>query len=223
MRVKQSVIYLKLYFLKIKLKILLHILCCYKLLFHVTFLPSFLDSIESLRCSWQIFARNKVDVDKGFLRPVLVGVSRSCAPGRGTKTRTIAGARAGSRRETKKKKKSNRGLAWWIDDASKINVNTTKLVPAVFARGYGISVFTNSIDNNSSFAALFFFSLVRPAIRSPSWETRPPEIIGFRGLNYFLLHLASETFALGKERRHDRNGTDWGSLCSPPPPTVTRT
>jgi len=34
-------------------------------------------------------------VDKGFLCPVLVAVSRSCAPRRGTKT--IAGARAGSR------------------------------------------------------------------------------------------------------------------------------
>lgn len=102
--------------------------------------------------------REEPNVDKGFLRPVLVGVSRFCAPGR--ETRTIAGARAGSRRETEKKK-SNRGLAWRIDDASKINVNTTKLVPAVFARGNGISVFTNSIDNNSSFSALFFSSLSR--------------------------------------------------------------
>lgn len=66
------------------------------------------------------------------------------------------GTRAGARR---KKKKSNRGLAWRIDDASKINVNTTKLVPAVFARGNGISVFTNSIDNISSFSALFSLSL----------------------------------------------------------------
>lgn len=118
------------------------------------------------------------------------------------------GIRAGAGR---KKKKSNRGLAWWIDDASKINVNTTKLVPAVFARGNGISVFTNSIDNISSFSALFSlspsFSLslsslssLRPTIRSLSWETRSSEIIGFRGLNYFLLSTrASKT--IGKERR----------------------
>lgn len=46
---------------------------------------------------------------------------------------------------------------WRIDDASKINVNTTKLVPAAFARGYGISVFTNSIDDISSFLSFFFF------------------------------------------------------------------
>lgn len=167
-------------------------------------------------------------MDKGRLRPVLVGASRSCAPGRGKETRTTrrGGERRSETRETEKKKKSNRGLslAWRIDDASKINVNTTKLVPAVFARGNGISVFTNSIDDISSFSALFFlprlprsFSLARivsrrrvaresNAIRSLSWETRPPEIIGFRGLNYFPLGSRGPT--LGKERSHDGNGTD---------------
>lgn len=98
-------------------------------------------------------SREELNVDKGFLPRSRFAFLR-------TRTRNEDKDHSGgeSRIETEKKKKSNRGLAWRIDDASKINVNTTKLVPAVFARGNGISVFTNSIDNNSSFSALFFLS-----------------------------------------------------------------
>jgi len=82
------------------------------------------------------------------------------------------GSRGAGKEEEEKEKEEEeeeieppRSLAWRIDDASKINVNTTKLVPAVFARGNGISVFTNSIDNISSFPlpllllTLFFLRL----------------------------------------------------------------
>lgn len=75
---------------------------------------------------------------------------------------------------------------------------------------------SNSIDNISSFLALFFSSFVRPTIRSPSWETRPPEIIGFRGLNYFLLDYAVKTSReLGKARSYGEN-ENWLGLVTVP-------
>lgn len=145
--------------------------------------------------------------NKGSLRLVSRGVSclRGSKP-RGKERRRPRRARcAGIKKKKKRARRRRRNrtaglLLWRIDDASKINVNTTKLVPAAFARGNGISVFTNSIDDISS-VFLFFSLSLSPSLLfllcpSPilsslfmidkiSGETRRTKIIGFRGLNYF--------------------------------------
>lgn len=106
-----------------------------------------------------------------------------------------AGGRLGRKRrkDDDEEEEIEQRSPWRIDDASKINANTTKLVPAAFARGNGISVFTNSIDDISSsffplpFSLSLFVSHVPPfELDKIFWRNTTNENYRFSRFELFL-------------------------------------